>query len=349
MSDEGLTVNQVPQESYQTDFSKIYKIIEEARSRTWRQVNKSLIALYWDIGKYVSLKSEQEGWGKSIVEQLSDYILSQQSSVKGFSARNIWRMKQFYETYKDHEKLSTLLTEIEWSNHLHILSKTKTIEEKEFYLNLLANHRYSVRDFERLIDSATYERTIIGNKNLSTALTEFPFSTSNMFKDIYTFEFLSLPEAYKENDLRKALLKNLRQFLLEMGPDFSLMGEEYIVQVGGKDFRIDLLLHNRALNCLAAVELKITEFQPEYLGKMQFYLEALDRDVKKSHEHPSIGILICKTKDEEVVKYALSRNISPTMIAEYETKLLDKTKLQRKLHELVESWESLNSTHINSF
>ena len=335
-------MTKIPQKPYQIDFSQIYRMIEEANSKAWREVNKSLISLYWNIGKYVSTKAEQEDWGQAVVEQLSDYILAQRSEMKGFSARNIWRMKQFYETYKDHQKLSTVLTEIEWSNHLHILSKTKTIEEKEFYLTLLARHRYSVRDFERLIDSGTYERTMIGNKKLSTALTEFPVSPGNMFKDVYTFEFLDLPETYKENDLRKALLQNLRKFLIEMGPDFSLMGEEYVVQVGGKDFRIDLLLHNRALNCLVAVELKITEFQPEYLGKVQFYLEALDRDVKKAHENPSIGILICKTKDDEVVEYALSRNMSPTMIAEYETKLIDKGRLQRKLHELSEFLENLN-------
>jgi predicted nuclease of restriction endonuclease-like (RecB) superfamily len=243
-------------------------------------------------------------------------------------------MKQFYETYKDNEKLSTLLTEIEWSKHLHILSKTTTNEEKEFYLRLLIKNRYSVRECERLIDSGTYERTMLGNQNMSTALAEFPVETRNIFKDVYTFEFLELPKGYKENDLRKSLLKDLKNFLLEMGPDFSLIGEEYVIQVGGKDFRIDILLHNRALNVLVCVELKITEFQPEYLGKMQFYLEALDRDVKKPHENPSIGILICKTKDKEIVEYALSRNLSAAMIAEYETKIIDKARLQKKLHEL---------------
>lgn len=319
---------------YHNDFSHIYQLIEKSHERAWKEVNKSLISLYWDIGHYVNLKIEREGWGKNVVEQLSIYILAQRNNLKGFSARNIWRMKQFYETYKDNEKLSTLLTEIEWSKHLHILSKTTTNEEKEFYLRLLIKNRYSVRECERLIDSGTYERTMLGNQNMSTALAEFPVETRNIFKDVYTFEFLELPKGYKENDLRKSLLKDLKNFLLEMGPDFSLIGEEYVIQVGGKDFRIDILLHNRALNVLVCVELKITEFQPEYLGKMQFYLEALDRDVKKPHENPSIGILICKTKDKEIVEYALSRNLSAAMIAEYETKIIDKARLQKKLHEL---------------
>jgi len=149
-----------------------------------------------------------------------------------------------------------------------------------------------------------------------------------------------LPIEHKENDLRKALLKNFKQFLLELGHDFSFIGEEYVVQVGMKDFRIDLLMHHRALNCLVAIELKVTEFQPEYLGKLQFYLEALDRGVKKIHENPSIGILICKTKDDEVVNYAMNRNASPAMIAEYETKLIDKGFLRKKLHEMTQVIEA---------
>lgn len=333
---------------YHNDFSHIYQMIEKSHERAWKEVNKSLISLYWNIGHYVALKIEEKGWGKNVVEDLSTYIFSQRSNLKGFSARNIWRMKQFYETYKDNEKLSTLLTEIEWSKHLHILSKTKTHEEKEFYLRLLTQNHYSVRECERLIDSSTYERTMLGNQNMSTVLAEFPAETRNIFKDVYTFEFLELPEGYKENDLKKSLLKDLKKFLLEMGPDFSLIGEEYVIQVGGKDFRIDILLHNRALNVLVCVELKITEFQPEYLGKMQFYLEALDRDVKKPHENPSIGILICKTKDQEIVEYALSRNLSPAMIAEYETKMIDKTRLQKKLHELSETLDLKEDRRLES-
>lgn len=165
-------------------------------------------------------------------------------------------------------------------------------------------------------------------------LTEFPQTAQKIFKDSYVFEFLSLSDNHQERDLRKALIQNLRQFLLEMGPDFSLIGEEYLVQVGNQDFRIDLLLHHRGLDCLVAVELKVSEFKPEYLGKLQFYLEALDNDIKKPHEKPSIGILICKTKNEEVVRYSMNRNVSPAMIAEYETKLINKEILQQKLKEI---------------
>jgi len=243
-------------------------------------------------------------------------------------------MKQFYETYSGNEKLSTLLTEISWSNHLHIIAKTKTLEEKAFYLDLAAKHHYPARDLARIIDSDTYERTRMADLKLSSVLTEFPIPTTGVFKDSYIFEFLGLPDDHKENDLRQALVSHLKRFLTELGADFSLIGEEYPLQVGVKDFRIDLLMFHRGLNCMVAIELKTTDFQPSYVGQLQFYLEALDTDIKKPHENPSIGILICKTKDDEVVKYAMNRNMSPTMIAEYETKLINKSLLQKKLQEL---------------
>lgn len=324
------------------DFSKVLQIIFDSKSKTWHQVNKAIISLYWEIGSYISTKTVKEGWGQAVVEELSKYILSHDPSNKGFSPRNLWRMKQFYETYKDKEELSGLLTDITWTNHLHILSKTKSDEEKAFYINLARANRYSERDFAKIIDGATFERTMIANKKLPAVLTEFPCETQNVFKDSYIFDFLNLPENHKENDLRKSLIQNLKKFLIELGSDFSLIGEEFTVQVGMKDFRIDMLMHHRGLNCLVAIELKITEFRPEHIGQMQFYLEALDRNVKKDHENPSVGILICKTKDDEIVEYALSRSMSPTMIADYETKLINKSLLQHKLHDLTQALEANN-------
>jgi predicted nuclease of restriction endonuclease-like (RecB) superfamily len=306
----------------------------QAKDKVWQQINKTLINLYWSIGEYIYVKMLDGKWGKSTVENLSSYLLSQDSSSKGFSARNLWRMKQFYETYKDHSKLSALLTEISWTNNLHILSKTRSIEEKEFYINLCIANRYSERTLAKLIDSGTYERTAIADLNMPAVLTEFPVNAKGIFKDSYLFDFTKLAEGHKEVDLRKALIKHLKDFLLELGRDFSLIGEEYIVQVGLKDYKIDLLMFHRGLNAMVAIELKVTEFQPEYVGKLQFYLEALDQDVKKPHENPSIGILLCKTKDDEVVKYAMNRNISPAIVAEYETKLINKSLLQQKLHDL---------------
>lgn len=320
--------------TYQNDFAIVYQMITAAHSKALQQVNKILIDLYWSIGRYVSNKVEREGWGKSVVKGLSKYITSESPSISGFSARNIWRMKQFYDTYCGNEKLSALLTEISWTNHLHILTKTKTFEEKEFYLALAAKQIYPERDFARIIDSGTFERTLIADTKLSALLTQFPVSARGIFKNSYIFEFLGLPDDHKENDLRKGLIKHLKSFFRELGPDFSLIGEEFPLQVGMKDYRIDLLTFHRGLNAMVAIELKTTEFEPAHLGQLQFYLEALDRDIKKPHENPSIGILICKTKDEDVVKYAMNRNMSPTMVAEYETKLINKSLLQKKLQEM---------------
>lgn len=316
----------------QDAFANVYSMIAEAQAKAWQQVNRTLIELYWNIGRYVSEKNKSNSWGKSVIDNMSKYITNKNPSIKGFSARNIRRMSQFFETYQHHVKLSALLTEISWTNHLHILSKTKSIEEKQFYLELASQHRYSERDFARIIDSCTYERVKLADLKWSALLTELPAARGH-FKDSYIFEFLSLPDDHKENDLQQALVMNLKKFLTELGPDFTLIGQEYPLQVGMKDFRIDLLMFHRGLNCMVAIELKTTDFQPSYVGQLQFYLEALDNDVKKPHENPSIGILICKTKDEDVVKYAMNRNMSPTMIAEYETKLIDKSLLQRRLHE----------------
>jgi len=338
-------------QQHENEFDAVSQMISQAQGSMYAQINCTLITLYWNIGKYVAKKIQGRGWGKSIVEDLAKYIIDRDPTCgRGFSARNIWRMKKFYETYSDYSKLPALLTEVSWTNHLHILTKTKSFEEKEYYLKLAAKHKYSERNFSRIIDSGTYERTLLADKKLSAVLTEFPVEIKGVFKDSYIFEFLSLPENHQERDLRHALLKHFKNFLLELGPDFSLMGEEYPLQVGMKDFRIDLLMFHRGLNSMVAIELKSSEFHPSHLGQLQFYLEVLDRDVKKSHENPSIGILICKTKDDEVVKYALNRHFSPTMIAEYETKFIKKALLEKKLHELSQalSWGQENDDPIIS-
>ena len=253
------------------------------------------------------------------------------------SPQNIWRMKQFYETYNGKEKLSTLLREISWSHNTQIMS-CKTDDEREFYLTLSVKNQYSFRELKRQMDSCLYERTMmsgIANK-LITERNEGLIA----LRDSYVLEFLDLPEKHKEKDLRKAIVRNLKDFILEFGKDFAFVGEEYRVQVGNRDFFIDLLFYNRELQCLVAIELKIGEFEPEYLGKMEFYLEALDRDVKKSDENPSVGLILCTKKDMTVVEYALSRSLSPALIADYKLRLPDKQILENKLRELTELAEN---------
>ena len=318
------------------DFGKIRRLIDQSRNDALKNVNSELIKLYWNIGAYISNQISQAKWGDKTIDHLSEYLTSQGSDYKGFNRRNLYRMKQFYEEYTDNKIVSPLVTQIGWSHHLLILSKTKTQEEKEFYIRLAISEGYSKRELERQLDSAVYERTILSNKNPPTVITPEK-ALHSVFKDSYVFEFLGIPEDHSESELQKALIKNLKLFILELGKDFLFIGEEYKVQVGMHDYFIDLLFFHRELQCLVAFELKITEFKPEYLGKINFYLEALDRDVKKTHENPSIGVLLCKGKDEEVVEYALSRSLSPAKIADYTLKLPDKKQLQQKLHELFES------------
>ncbi|HWZ22022.1 MAG TPA: PDDEXK nuclease domain-containing protein [Cytophagaceae bacterium] len=318
-------------------FSEVIALIKQSRLAAFKAVNVELINLYWIVGEYVSKRIETEEWGKSIVQKLALYIEQAEPEIKGFSDKNLWRMKQFYEAYKNQSNLSAVLREISWTNNLVILSRAKSMAEKEFYLRICAKEKYSSRELERQIDSGVFERVMIGNKKLPAMMREFEPGVLNSFKDSYVFEFLNLPELHNESQLQKALVAQMKRFILELGKDFLFMGEEYRIQVGNSDFMIDLLFYHRSLQCLIAFELKSTKFKPEHLGQLNFYLEALDRDVKKENENPSIGVLLCKNKDVEVVEYALSRNLSPAMVAEYQTLLPNKKLLQQKFHEIFEN------------
>jgi predicted nuclease of restriction endonuclease-like (RecB) superfamily len=301
----------------ESQFLEVIKLIQESRLNAYKAVNTELIDLYWRVGEYISQRIANEEWGKSIVSSLAVYIQTAEPELKGFSDKNLWRMKQFFETYKEHPKLSALLRENTWTNNLSIFSRCRSIEEKEFYLAICAKELYSSRELERQMNSGVFERVMIGNQKLSSVMRELKPDISHAFKDTYVFEFLNLPEVHSEGELQHAL-------------------------IGNSDFFIDLVFYHRSLQCLIAFELKADKFKPEHLGQLNFYLEALDRDVKKPHENPSIGILLCKNKDSEVVEYALSRNLSPAMVAEYQTILPEKKALQRRFHEIFEKETSTN-------
>ncbi len=212
------------------------------------------------------------------------------------------------------------------------MSGCKSDEEREFYMKLAIKERYSSRQLERQMDSGYYERYMLSKNKL---LPDPIQSRQNPFLDQYVVEFLDLPDTFHENDFRKALVKGMRDFILELGKDFSFIGEEYPIQVGGEDYRIDLLFFNRSLHCLVAIELKVGKFKPEYVSKMDFYLEGLDRQVRKPDENPSVGLLLCASKNDEVVEYAMSRTLSPMMVAQYQLQLPDKDVLRKKLQELI--------------
>jgi len=321
----------------QKDFSEVLLHIQQSRQKIFAQINTALIDLYWHIGQIISHKVSTEAWGKGVVSDLAAYIARQVPELKGFSDKNLWRMKQFFETYQADKKLSPLVRELPWTHNTIIFSRCKSAEEREYYLNVCIKERYSKRELERQISSSQFERTMLGNQKLSAALRELHPNINNTLKDSYVLEFLGLPMQHDESHLQKTLIDNMKRFILELGKDFIFVGEEYRLQVGNQDFFIDLLFFHRGLAALVAFELKIGKFSPEHLGQLNFYLEALDRDVKKPHENPSIGVLLCRDKDEEVVEYALSRNLSPTMVSQYELQLPDKKLIQKKLHELSEN------------
>lgn len=244
------------------------------------------------------------------------------------------RMCQFFEAWRDRPKLSALLRELPWTQHLIILGQSTRTEEQEFYLRRSIEERWSSRELERQFRRALFERAVLNPPKLGPAVIHAHPAATSIFKDSYVVEFLNLPSDHSETDLHRGLVRELRDFLIELGRDFCFVGSEYPVQVGGRDFALDLLFFHRGLNCLVAIELKkVDRFEPEYLGKLAFYLEALDRDHRKPHENPAMGVLLCASKDSEVVEYALSRSLSPALVAEYQTQLPDKKLLAAKLHE----------------
>jgi predicted nuclease of restriction endonuclease-like (RecB) superfamily len=349
-------------------FLDIVELIRRSRNNAIRAVNTELINLYWNVGGYIKHKLSTAEWGDKTVSELADFIQKNNPELKGFNLKSLYRMVQFYESYvsspivatlwrqlqhidkeesavsptsgkefKNQDIRNTILCQLSWSHHRTIFGRCKSEEEREFYIRMTIKENYSVRELDRQISASLFERMVIGNQQPIPPKSNSHPDISKTFKDSYIFEFLNLPDSYNESDLQKGLIKQMRDFILELGKDFLFVGDEYKIQVGKSDFYIDLLFYHRELQCLIAFELKADNFKPEHLGKLNFYLEALDRDVKKKNENPSIGILLCKDRDNEVVEYALNRTLSPTLISKYHTQLPDKKLLQQKLHELFEN------------
>ncbi len=238
------------------------------------------------------------------------------------------------------------MRQISWTHNVMILGATNSIEEKEFYIKMCIKNNYSKRELDRQISSGYFHRYMLSdgkaNQSLTKAVGEEDYPNTKLL-DTYSLEFLDLPNQYSEKDLKKAVISNMKDFILEIGKDFTYVGEEYRVQVGNQDFYIDLVFYNRALSCLVAFELKIGDFQPEYISKMDFYLEALDRQEKKENENPSVGVILCSGKNEQIVEYAMSRTMSPTMVSQYTLKLIDKKLLENKLKEIANIVEENNN------
>ena len=327
------------------NFNQIIEMIERRKNNAYRKVNEEMILLYLEVGKFLYELIEDSNYGDKITTKVADFIKTNYPTIRGFNKRNIERMVQFYKTYKDDEIATPLVTQLSWTNNLLILSGSKSIEERHFYLQLSIKENYSKRELDRQITSAYYERYLLSEGNAlpttNKTIDEDDYPDTRIL-DLYSLEFLDLPNEYSEKDLKNAIVKNLKDFILEVGKDFTFIGYEYRVQVGNHDLFIDLLFFNRELSCLVAFELKLGEFKAEYLGKMNLYLEALDRDVKKKNENPSVGVILCSSKDKNIVEYSLSKNMSQTLISEYKLKLIDKKLLENKLSEMNRILENEN-------
>lgn len=262
--------NVVRTEPAETDFGRVLEIIQQGKIRAFQAVNVALIDTYWQVGHYLSIKATEAGWGKGVVRELATWLAYKSPNLKGFSAQNLWRMKQFFEVYYKDEKLSALLRVLSWTHHCILLAQCKTDQERHYYAQLSANSGWSSRELENQIKRGAFERTVLADQKLSPVVRELPQDVTGIFKDSYLLDFIDLPEPYVEKDLQSALVKNLCRFLLELGNGFSFVGEKVRLQVGNSDFELDLLFYHRDLQCLVAFELKTGKFESSQLGQLSF-------------------------------------------------------------------------------
>ena len=300
--------------------------VRSAQYAALKAVNTELVGLYWDLGRMIVERQEQAGWGKSVVERLSQDLRREFPGVAGFSVQNLWYMRQFHMEYRGDERLQPLVGEIAWAHNLVIMSKCKAPLEREFYLRMTRKFGWSKNVLIHQIDNQSYEKSLSGQTNFDQTLTpELRVQAKLAVQDEYTFDFLELAEQHSERELERALITRIEDFLRAMGGRFAFMGSQYRLEVDGREFFLDLLLFHRRLRALVAIELKIGDFQPEFVGKMQFYLTALDRQVRQEDENPSIGIILCKEKSRTIVEYALHDATKPIGVATYQiTKTLPK-------------------------
>jgi predicted nuclease of restriction endonuclease-like (RecB) superfamily len=293
--------------------------VRSAQYEALKAVNTELINLYWEIGKSITEK-QSESWGKAVVETLSKELQKEFPKISGFSESNLWLMSQFYTEYQPVEILEPLVREISWSKHIAILKKCRNTQERQFYILATKKFGWTKNVLIHQIENKTFEKYLLNQTNFDRTLSENIKNQAGLaVKDEYVFDFLELADEHSEYELEQVLIQNVRSFLLEIGHNFTFVGNQYRLAVGNKEYFIDLLLYHRQLQCLVAVELKIGEFLPEYKGKMEFYISVLNDTVKLPHENNAIGIIICKSKDRTIVEYSLSTGNLPIGVATYTT------------------------------
>jgi predicted nuclease of restriction endonuclease-like (RecB) superfamily len=292
--------------------------VRSAQYEALKAVNKQLVGLYWDIGRLIVERQAGDTWGREIVQRLSDDLRREFPGIGGLSAGNLWRMRKFYEAYVSSEKLAPLVQEIAWSHNIVILERCHEALEREFYIRMTRKFGWSKNVLIHQIDNQTYEKSLLGQTNFDRVLTRAQRAQAKLaVKDEYTFDFLELGEQHSERELERALIARIEDFLRAMGGVFAFVGSQYRLDVDGKEYFVDLLLFHRRLRCLVAIDLKIGEFEPESVGKMQFYLTALDRLAREQGEAEPIGIILCKEKSRTIVEYALHDARKPIGVATY--------------------------------
>lgn len=328
----------VKKHQYVEFFQEVKNRVKQAQLSAIKAVNRELIALYWDIGRLVVERQKGEEWGDSVIEGLADDLQNEFPGIKGFSSRNVWKMRDLYVSYCESEKLSALIGDISWSHNVAILEKCKDNLEREFYMRMARKYGWSYRVLLNNIENQMYEKTLLGQTNFDVTLpVEVKEKAKLVVKDEYVFDFLELGDEYSERQLENALISRIDDFLREMGGIFAFIGRQYRLEIDEKEYFIDILLYHRYLKCLVAIELKIGDFIPEYVGKMQFYLSALDKLVRAPDENPSIGIILCKSKSKMTVEYALHDSNKPIGVASYTMV----KKLPKELRELLPSLEQI--------
>jgi len=312
-----LPMSAVPAD-YPAFLTAIKQRVRAAQYQALQLVNREQMQLYWDLGRLIADRQQHAGWGKGVVETLARDLQTEFAGLSGFSASNLWRMRAFYLAYAEDEVLAPLVRELGWSLNVAILEKSQSAHERLFYVTQARQYHWTKAALLQQFKAQAYQRTLTAQHNFEQTLPGPSQSSAVLaLKDEYLFDFLELSVPHSEYELEQALLGNVRRFLSEMGGDFTFISNQYRLELAGQEYFIDLLFFHRELQCLVAVELKIDEFRPEYAGKMNFYLSVLNQTVRKPHEQPSIGIIICQSKNRTVVEFALRDVNKPIGIATY--------------------------------
>jgi len=311
-------LNSTSPKGYGNLLGDIKERIRSAQYEALRTVNKELISLYWDIGRIIVERQREENWGRAIVEKLASDLRKEFPGVRGFSSTNLWNMRGFYVSYRENIKLQSLIGEIGWTHNVMIIQKCKDDLAREYYIRMTRKLGWTVNILAHQIDNQTYEKTLLNQVNFDKTLPKkLRHQAKLAVRDEYTFDFLELGEEHDERELERAIIARVERFMREMGGLFHFVGSQFRLEIGGDEFFIDILLYHRVLRSYVAVELKTGKFMPEYIGKMQFYLAALDDLVRMHQDNLSIGIILCRSKNRTVVEYALRDSSKPIGVAAY--------------------------------